>query len=356
MKSPTGTISEVNWIALTELAETVRSSESYVNYADEMRAAIQEALPLLTSSQDWEGIIRLRRLFEFLEGGETLGLGPILSHLNKEAIVAAQKLEDYFSAGRFLHDEGQALHRQGKSEEAIRAFEESFKYFKMTNDDFRARESFYMTALCYRALGDRKRAREIVEQVLDETGDNLWRANPLCVLSWLQQDEGDLRQAEITIREAISLFERFKGPDDVQVGQALADLGELVGFQGRYSESEDIFERALSIFRQQPTAHPRQIARTLLKKAEVNIRQDKHNEAMKCLREAYLSIAEAQYYDLMWRIQLAMAQINLQRKEYAEFARHIRLALKHRRAIGLTDWALVKQYLTRQKMGTGLPR
>jgi hypothetical protein len=77
---------------------------------------------------------------------------------------------------------------------------------------------------------------------------------------------------------------------------------------------------------------------------------------MKCLREAYLSIAEAQYYDLMWRIQLAMAQINLQRKEYAEFARHIRLALKHRRAIGLTDWALVKQYLTRQKMGTGLPR
>jgi tetratricopeptide (TPR) repeat protein len=191
---------------------------------------------------------------------------------------------------------------------------------------------------------------------LKETGDDLWRANPLAVLSWLQQDDGDLRQAEITIRESVSLFERFKGPDNVQVGQSLADLGEIVGFQGRHSEAEDIFKRALSIFAKQPSAHPRQTARTLLKRAEVYMRQDRLDEAMKLLREAYLTIAEAQYYDLMWRIQLAMAQINLQRKEYAELARHIRLAWRHRRAIGLTDWALVKQYLTRRKMGAGLPR
>lgn len=344
------------WDGINELAATMRTSGAYPTYADEVRSTIRKSLAHLVSDQDWYGIIRLRSLFGFLEGGETLGLGSVLSQLNRQAITAALALGDNLSAGQFLHDEGQALHRQGKHVAAIGSFEESCKHFRLASDELRARESYYMTALCHRALGSRTKAREIIEQVLKETGDHIWRANPLVVLSWLQQDEGDLKQAEATIRESVSLFEGFKGSNDVQVGQSLADLAEIVGFQGRYSEAEEVFERALSIFSAQPTAHPRQIARTLLKRAEVYTRHGKLDEAMKLLRQAYLTIAEAQYYDLMWRIQLAMAQINLRQEDYAELTRHIRLALKHRRAIGLADWALVKQYLARRKMGTGLPR
>ena len=56
------------------------------------------------------------------------------------------------------------------------------------------------------------------------------------------------------------------------------------------------------------------------------------------------------YYDYMWRIQFLMAQIDIQQKDYTQFLRHIRLTLKYRHAIEQTDWALVRQYLSRRKM------
>jgi len=52
----------------------------------------------------------------------------------------------------------------------------------------------------------------------------------------------------------------------------------------------------------------------------------------------------------MWRIQFLMAQIDIQQKDYTQFLRHIRLTLKYRHAIEQTDWALVRQYLSRRKM------
>jgi len=344
------------WDEITELANLVQSSDSYVYYVEEVRAIINKSLGRLTSTSNWEGVIRLRRMFEFLGGGETLRLGSEMTHLNEQAIQAAQKIGDNNAAGQFLHDKGQALHRQGNHIEAIKALQQSIEHYKRASNDFRGRESYFMTALCYRALGDRKLARQIIEQVLEETGEDLWRANPLSVMSWLEQDEGKLDQAETLLREAITLFEKLKGSNDVQVGQSLTDLAEVVGFQGRYAEANMIFQRAIDIFNEQLSVHSRQLARALLKKAEVELRQNNLSQAKEILRQADLTIAEAEYHDLMWRIQLAKAEVDLKQRDFVSFRRHIRLALKYRHAIGLTDWALIQQYLSRQRMGTGLPR
>src|SRR5215469_10054582 len=85
---------------LAELADIIRTSKSYAWYTEDARNAISKALILLTAEEDWEGIIRLRRLFSFLGRGETLGLGPILSYLNQQAVVAALKIAENFSAGQ----------------------------------------------------------------------------------------------------------------------------------------------------------------------------------------------------------------------------------------------------------------
>lgn len=347
--------SSVDWNALSELAQSVRESESRASYVGEITTAIDRSLTLLRASRDWEGIIRLRTLFGFLGSGEAISLGAALGCLNDEAIIAARNLGKDAAAGRFLHEKGQALHRQGDHPGAIQAFNESCEHYKRAQMDFEARESHYMTALCYRALSNRQRAHTIVEDVLQATGNDPWRAHPLLVRSWLQQDEGDLEQTEATLREAIALLETTEG-DGVSVGQSLADLGEVVGFEGRFDEANAIFDRALSIFARLSEPDPRQVARTLLKKAEVNMRRGELEQSKLLLRQAHLTIAEAQYYDLMWRIQLAMAQVDMQERNYFDFARHVRLALRYRRAIGLTDWALVKQYLARRRMGAGLPR
>ncbi len=354
MSRPTELYPTVGWDKLAEFVETMKASETRANYADEAAGLINRAMASLSANKDWAGLIRLRRLFEFLGRGETLSLGPTLSELNRRAITAAQRIGDHVAAGQFLHDEGHALHRQGRHLEAIQAFDQSVAEYRRVGEAFRARESYYMTSLCHRALGNRRLARQIIEQVLTETGDDPWRANPLIVLSWLVQDEGDLKQAEEIIRQAITILEQSRGPDDVLVGQSLSDLAEIVGFRGQYAEAHDIFQRVLAVF----TKHSDQrlTARALLKQAEVYLRANRPDEAMTLLHQAYLAIAEARYYDLMWRIYLAMAQVDLKRKDFAESVRHLRLALKHRRAIGLTDWALVKHYLARQRMGVGLPR
>jgi tetratricopeptide (TPR) repeat protein len=346
----------IDWDKLAEFADTIKASQFRRNYATEVGTLLNRTMTLLSANQDWQGIIRLRTLFDFLGRGEPLGLGNTLGELNRRAIAAAHQMGNHVAAGQFLHEEGQALHRHGNHPEAIKAFEQSTSEYKLIGESFHARESYYMTALCHRAMGNRSLARKIVRQVLNETRDDAWRANPLIVLSWLAQDDGDLKQAEDTMRQAIATLEASKGMDDVLVGQSLADLGELVGFQGRRTEAHEIFERALAIFARDLETHQRQTARTLLKQAEVYLRTNEFDKAMALLRQAYLTIAEAQYNDLMWRILLAMAQIDLKRRELAEFARHLQLALEHRHAIGLSDWSLVKQYLDRQKMGTGLPR
>lgn len=321
---------------------------------EEAARRINQAMALLTMTHEHAGMVRLRHLFAFLGRGETLGLGELLAELNQRAIRAALTQEDHESAGQFLHEEGQALHRQGKHAEAIRAFEQSAQEYQQIGAGFRARESLHMTALCYRALGNRKLARAIAEQVYVDSGDEPWRAHPLSVQAWLIQDEGDLSKAERLLRDAASITEQGYGSSDLFLGQTLADLAEVVGFLGRFDEASAIFQRARTIFDQY--GEQRQTARGLLKQAEVQLRASRLQDARRLLHEAYLVIAEAQYNDLVWRIYLAMAQVDLKARDIPSFIRHLRLALMHRRSIGLADWALVQQYLDRRRMGTGLPR
>lgn len=349
----------IDWASLQALAEKLAEPGLGPGsvFESEWRT-VQQVLDRLTTVEDWAGILRLREMFAFLVTGDTTGGLPEMQKLSAAAIQAAQHLGRVGLVAQFWHDEGHNLHRQGYHEQSITAFERAAKGYRQDGQEFGALQSFYMTALCHRALGDRTKARRVLKQVLAEVGeDDPWRANPLQVMAWLVQDEGQLEQAESLLREALTLYEEHEGPDSLLVLQTLADLGEVVGFQGRYAEAAEIFERSLGIGRKYSGQVDRQEARTALKFAEVLMRQREYKRALDLLDRADDKIrAYGHYYDLLWRIELARAFIYWRLRYWTSARRKFRMALRYRRQLGLSNMLLIKQMASRLRMGTGLPR
>ncbi|HID08251.1 MAG TPA: hypothetical protein EYP10_14015, partial [Armatimonadetes bacterium] len=188
----------VNWEELKLLADKLaQPGEGPGGVLESEWQMIEQSLNTLISLQDWKGVVRLREMFSFLVVGDTTGGLPVVQRLNAAAIQAAEQMNEITLAARFLHDEGHNLHRQGYHKRAIEAFERSASLYWQVGEEFCALESFYMTALCHRALGNRKEAQQVLEQVLQQVEENdPWRGNPLQVTAWLKQDGGDLQAAE----------------------------------------------------------------------------------------------------------------------------------------------------------------
>jgi len=201
-------------------------------------------LSIIRIGKEW---FRLRNLFNPLYAGDTVTGLATLQRLDERALEAARRLGDKHELGHLLGAKGHNLHRQRYHQNAISAFDESAKNYWEIGEDFPALKSYYMTALCYRALGDRNKSKGILENVLNKIGlDDPWRANPLQVMAWLIQDEGKLADSEKLLRQALILYKKTENPDTLIVG-ALADLGEIVGILGRIQESGELFEESLTI-------------------------------------------------------------------------------------------------------------
>ena len=319
---------------------------------------LEQALDRLVTREDWEGVVRLREMFAFLVLGDTTGGVPVVQRINTEAIKGAERLGKTDLVARFLHDEGHNLHRQGYHQRAIEAFVRSSQLYEKAGEGFRALESYYMTALCYRALGNRHLAWQVLNHVLQQlSNDDPWRANHLQVMAWIMQDEEHLNKAERLLREALALYEQYQGRDSMLVAQTLADLGEVVSLQGRYTEALDLFERSLAIISKFAGQFDRQEARTKLKLAEMLTRHGDYTQALRLLDEADDKIrGYGHYYDLLWRIELAKSLIYWRQRRWGSAIRKLRMALRYRRQLGLSNVALAKQLVSRLHMGTGLPR
>ena len=349
----------VNWEELKLLADKLaQPGEGPGGVLESEWQMIEQSLNTLISLQDWKGVVRLREMFSFLVVGDTTGGLPVVQRLNAAAIQAAEQMNEITLAARFLHDEGHNLHRQGYHKRAIEAFERSASLYWQVGEEFCALESFYMTALCHRALGNRKEAQQVLEQVLQQVEENdPWRGNPLQVTAWLKQDEGDLQAAENLLRQALSLYEQYQGPESMLVVQTLADLGEVVGLQGRYREALELFNKSLDIASKFAGQFARQEARTSLKLAELLTRYGEYERALRLLDRADNQIrGYGHYYDLMWRIELARAFVYWRQSRFEGAIRKLRRVLWYRRHLGLSNAALAKQLVERLRKGAGPPR
>lgn len=318
---------------------------------------IDTALDQLITQQDWPGVIRLRRIFAPLIARDTVGVLPTFKRLSKEAVNAARCLGDCKEQAALLGADGHNLHRQGYHHDAIRAFEESSRLYLETGETFKALENYYMTSLCYRALGNRQLARKILEDVLSKLEkDDPWRGNPLQVLAWLTQDDGQLQLAEQLLREAIELQKQTTNPDLLLAG-TYADLGEIIGLQGRYSEAEETFAQSLRILKVHEGQYDRLEARTRLKLAELKMREGNLLETLHLLDEADDRVrGYGHYYDLMWRIEMLRAVVFLKQHRWMGVLRKMRSVIYYRNELGLPTTLFIQQLLDRLRKGTGLPR
>ena len=278
---------EIDWDALQALSEqATQSGESPGTIPDTEWERVRYALAYLQQTKDWAGVVRLRKLFTGLFARDSAWGIPVMRNLDDAAIGAGRHLEDATILGHLLGARGHNLHRQGFHEQAIIVFEESATNYQKCGDSFGALKSTFMTSLCYRALNNRTEARLILTDVLRQIEpNNPWRGNPLQVMAWLTQDEGDLPGTEKLLREVLALHERATD-SDILVAGTLADLGEVVGLLGRVSEASEIFQRSLTVLDHYRGQYDRQEARTKLKYAELLMRQKKFDDALHLLNDA----------------------------------------------------------------------
>ena len=349
---------EIDWDALRVLSEhATQSGESPGALPDAEWEQIRHALVDLQQAKDWAGIIQLRKLFTGLLARDSAWGIPVIQTLDEAAIEAARHLGDAAELGHLQGARGHNVHRQGFHEQAIVAFEESATNYQECGDRFGALKSTFMTSLCYRAMDNRTKARAILADVLQQVEpDDPWRGNPLQVMAWLTQDEGDLPGTEKLLREVLVLHERATDAD-ILIAGTLADLGEVVGLQGRFSEAVEIFQCSLAMLDHYRGQYDRQEARTKLKYAELLIRQRKFGDALHLLDDADdKASGYGHYYDLMWRIELTRCLIFARKGHIRDSLLKAQMTLRYRRILGLSNWLLLKQLLQRFRTGTGLPR
>jgi len=354
-------IAETEWQELESLASEVTKKNRGLGLISKSQLEkIELALETALAEHEWENILHLREIFGPLFSRDTAFGLPVLQKLDEAAIDAARRTAEYAELAHLLGARGHNLHRQGYHQQAIEAFHESRDYYNRIGDSFEAVKNYYMTSLCYRALNQPARAQQVLTEVMTYIDkDHPWRRNPLQVMAWLAQDQGDLQQAELYLREALHIKEypeRSEGFDIHSAG-TLADLAEVVGLRGRVDEARDLFMQSLDILRDYQGQYNRLEARSELKLAELEIREHRFLEALRLLNQADDRIRRyGHYYDLMWRIELAKAFIYLRQFRLGFALRKLRAVLRFRRELGLPTWLLMKQLCRRLLLGLGLPR
>lgn len=349
---------EVDWHVLETLAARLEQpGVSPGSLAEAEWRCLPAAVQCLTDQEDWPALLQLRRLFRPLMARDSAGAMPVFLELSESAAVAAEKLGDWKELAGILGAYGHNLHRQGFHARAAAVFERSAQLYQDLGESFEALKNRHMTALCYRALGQRLRARQVITRVLAETGpSNPWRSNPLQVLAWLEQDRGDLHSARALLDEAATLQRHTTGAEILLAG-TLPDLGEVRGLLGDPAGAVACFRESLAILAGHERLYARLEARTREKWAELAWRQGDHAHALALLDEADdLIRGHGQYPDLMWRIEMVRGFVFLRRDDWRTAWHKLRSTLAYRRALGLSTRVFAQQLLSRLVRQTGLPR
>ncbi|HAX69736.1 MAG TPA: hypothetical protein DCY14_09030 [Anaerolineae bacterium] len=340
---------DIDWTALQEFSSHLSAPGVDPGSIPEIEwKIIAQTLSELLAAKDWDGVLRLRQTFNDLYANDSMTGLPALQKLDQDAISAARSLGRMAELAHLLGAKGHNLHRQGYHTQALEAFEESADRYRVVGNDRQALENYYMTSLCHRALGNREHARQVLQDVLEQTpDDDPWRAHPLQVLAWLTQDNGDLPTAEALLRQAVRLF-RTLPKSDLLIAGALADLGEIVGILGRFQEARMLFEESLALFPAHKGQFNRQEARTALKYSELLMQQGQYTVVERLLDQADDKISRyGHYYDLLWQIELARAFVYLRTGRVRFCLSKLRSVFRIRRQLGLSN-LLLAQYVSKR--------
>ena len=332
-------MTNVDWILLQEFADRLSQPGLQLgSVSDDEWQIIEKVLASFEKEEDWQSVIRLRELFNNLFARDTLGGYGLLQELDDKAIEAARKVGDKAELAHFLGARGHNYHRQGYHHDAITVFDESAYLYGEIGKDFPALKSYYMTSLCYRALGNRPKAKKILADVIEKSDPNDgWFGQPMQVLAWLTRDDGKLEEAENLLWRALELHKQLTD-SDILIAGTLADLGEIISIQGRTEQAKKLFEQSLSIIAKHEGQYDRQEARTLLKYSETLMHEKNFSDAIELLNKADLKAGRyGHYYDLLWQIELAKSFIYLRQGAFLNCFYKFRSVLSIRKYLKLPN-------------------
>lgn len=348
---------EFDWKELQDIAERLsQPGQGGSSAADEDIQIIDRALDQLHSAEDYECIVKLRSLFTPVIARDSIGIHKTLQRLTDEAIFAAEKIGDIKELAHLLGANGHNLHRQGLHQRALEDLTRSYQFYEQIGMSFEALKNYFMTALCHRAMGDLTAARQVLGVVISKVDPtNPWFGNPLNLLGWIERDSQHLDASEKIFRQALALHRQTEDPDILAAG-TLADIGEVIGLQGRYEEAIACFEESLTLIRKYQGQYDRQEARTELKLAELLIRGRKYSQALQLLDHADDLISYSAYRDQLWKIELLRAMIKFRQGDIGGAIRRMRSAKTIYEELGLPPKDFMRQIVNRLKSGSGLSK
>src|SRR6266498_1954334 len=174
---------EINWAELKDIAERLSQTDRGGGrgyYAD--LEAVDQALAILIVQEDLVSIVKLRNLFTTIVARDSIGIHASLQRLTEEAICATDQLGDIKEQAHFLGANGHNRHRQGLHQRALEDFYHSYQLYEKAGESFEALKSYYMMALCQRALGNTADAKHILTTTISQVDpEDPWLGNPFVV-------------------------------------------------------------------------------------------------------------------------------------------------------------------------------
>jgi len=108
--------------------------------------------------------------------------------------------------------------------------------------------------------------------------EDLRLVGPLANLADVYRALGKFDRAEVLVRLAFLMQEAF-GPSDIHLGAALASTAEAVASQGQYARAKNLYERALSIYLTSLGTEDPRTVRLLSEFAELLVKLNRRDEA-----------------------------------------------------------------------------
>lgn len=338
-------MNSVDWLAIETLAQQLEKS-----YIDDADKKISDWGKVIFDRNQTKEILRFGALFFFLTDGraEQWGLADIIYPLIVHIAELAFTQGIYDIAGGYWHQQGQYLHRLGQTEQAIQAFENSTHAHKSADNEFEGAKSYYMTALCYRVLGDYSKTQSIIHEVLELTQDNLWRANPLIVQAWIERDSGNLEKAVSLMIEALDLLQTNEKEDQpLLIAQTWADLADVQTLLNHFIEAQQNFEMALQVLKDANFIDYRQEARIFLKKAKLFRRQKQWKEQEDLLYKAHLRLIKMGNQELLAQLAFERGYTALSRFRLLLALNQFLLCYEYLQALGFSLRAVTQRFRKR---------
>jgi tRNA A-37 threonylcarbamoyl transferase component Bud32 len=129
-------------------------------------------------------------------------------------------------------------------------------------------------------------AEELVASRRRNDAGSAKMASSLLLLGLIQENSSRFDDAELSYREAVTLFERTLGPDNPQTAEALWSLAELHAFRGQRAEAGQEFERAIAVERKSLGGNHPLLASTLVDQGSLYVSQRRYAEAEASLMES----------------------------------------------------------------------